>query len=72
MPYRIEPFIEKSFFRGPSVRYKIMKAYTYWDDPTHGNGGGEYVNSEKVECTVDTYEEAVKMLAQLNMQGNKE
>lgn len=46
--YSINVELAKPWFSDPYVKYQLVKHYKYWDDPSYGNGGGEYRDGARV------------------------
>ena len=60
--YRIKPRMEVKWLFSKVKVYDIIKSYEKreWVDPTHGNGGGEFITAivDEVIETFDNYIEA--------------
>lgn len=53
---------KRSWFSQPRVVYKVMEWYTYWDDPSYGNGGGAYRDAVRCVATCSEEQEALNLL----------
>ena len=63
--YSIKPRLKTRFFKSPYVVYDLIKKYKYWDDPSNGNGGGEYIINTKILASFNDKQEALKILNKL-------
>lgn len=64
--YYVKAYVRKWPFTAPTVRYKVMLEYEYWDDPSYGNGGGYYRKAIMTVCAVASEVEATTMVEELN------
>ena len=47
--YHINPTVKKRWFKSPQIVYELLKyeEEDVWVDPTHGNGGGDFITVKK-------------------------
>ena len=65
--YEVIPEYKKSWFRKDGVIvYKLIKNYQYWDDPSYGNGGGDYRDAQQLVHTFDLEQDAIDAKNALN------
>lgn len=64
--YEVIPEYYKPWFRKGRIVYKLFKTYKYWDDPTYGNGGGDYRDATVLVTTFDDEQEAIGAMNTLN------
>ena len=64
--YSIEPELVKPLWGKSRVVYNLIKTYEYWDDPSYGNGGGDYRTAKKVLDVYRTKWEAEDVMKLLN------
>lgn len=64
--YEIVPEYHKPWFGKGRVVYKLIMNYTYWDDPSYGNGGGDYREAKKVVETFYDEQLALDVMRLLN------
>lgn len=55
----------------PSVVFDIYERYRYWDDPTYGNGGGEWCDLTRKIASYKNEEEAIKICNLMNSYTDK-
>lgn len=66
MRYFIESRFEKKWWsQHVKVVWDLKENFEYWDDPSYGNGGGDYVKAVKTLHTFQTKEQAEHILNQL-------
>ena len=63
--YYIEPILVKRWFREPVVMYALCETGEYWDDPSYGNGGGDWRTYTKVVYKYPSFNEAKVVLDKL-------
>lgn len=64
--YYIEPRLHTSWFKQPKVVYDVIKKFTYWDDPSYGNGGGCYAQACKKITTCEDLQVAEDLIKKLS------
>lgn len=53
-------------------RYTIIEQYRYWDDPTYGNGGGEFCGASRSVFKTNSREKAEKEMQKfIEFNGNE-
>ena len=57
--YEIIPEYQKRWFREGRVVYKLIKNFQHWDDPSYGNGGGDYRDAKQLVHTFDLEQDAI-------------
>lgn len=56
--YYVRPRIKKFLWCKPKIVYDLVMKYRYWDDPSYGNGGGDWSDACIKVATFTTEEEA--------------
>jgi hypothetical protein len=67
--YEVVPAYQKRLFREGRegrVVYKLVKNYQYWDDPSYGNGGGDYRDARICIHTFHREDDALSAMTALN------
>lgn len=64
--YEVVPAYQKRWFREGRVVYNLIRNYRYWDDPSYGNGGGDYRDAKQVIHTFLVLQDAINAMNTLN------
>lgn len=64
--YEVIPEYQKRWFREGRVVYKLVKNYQYWNDPSRGNGGGDYRDAKQYVHTFILESDALEAMNALN------
>ena len=46
--HKVVARLKKPLFRKAYLVYDVVENYQYWDDPSYGNGGGDYRAATRV------------------------
>lgn len=64
--YKVVAGIKKPWFGEEEIEYRVVMSYEEWYDPTYGNGGGDYVQREKIVMRTPHEQQAVEVCEKLN------
>ena len=64
--YRVVAKVYKPWFKKPRLRYHVIETYSYWHDPSYGNGGGDYKEGQRAIAVLENKHEASCLAHDLN------